>query len=258
MKRYLVGGVLGACFFALAGVSVADSLKISIGIRENNVPGPIFGDGGGSGNGIEWINRDGQTLTADGTWQLFTFTPATDSKLAFAGTTANSMLEPGHEWAVLEQIRILNDNGITSPIRLWIDDVTNSVAAGPVVQDFDAEALGTEVMFQEPRFSGSTSGNLFPGTTSVVSSSEAFSGSQSLQADFQFIDNDPTRWVRMSTFGMAGDPGQRNPIVRIIEPGGPAPTISFYAMARVVPEPASCLLLGLAGAALSFTRRRRN
>jgi hypothetical protein len=256
LRRCFIWSVLGAWLAAMAGELHATSLKISIAIRENNVAGPIFGDGGGSGNGIEWVNRDGQTLVADGTWQLFTFTPASDPLLAFAGTTANSMLEQGHEWAVLEHIRILNDTGITKPIRIWIDDVTNTVAAGPVVQDFEAAALGSEVMFQEPGFSGSTSGNLLPNSTTVVADSMAFSGSQSLQADFQFIDSNPTRWIRMTTFGLAGDPGQRNPIVRIVEPGAPAPTISFYAKAMAIPEPASLLLLVMAGTAMSCTRRR--
>jgi hypothetical protein len=245
--------VLAVCFCATATQLHAASLKISIAIRENNTAGAIFGDGGGSGGGIEWVNRDGQSLTADGTWQLFTFTPATDTLLAFAGTTANSMLEPGHEYAVLEHMRILNDTGITSPIRLWIDDVTNTVASGPVVQDFEAATVSTEVMFQEPGFSGSTVANLLPGSTTLVSNSMANSGSQSLQADFQFVDNTPTRWIRLTTFGT---PNQPNPRVRIVEPGGPAPTISFYAKALVIPEPASMVLVMMAAAAISGIRCR--
>jgi len=246
-------GVLAVCFCSTAAQLQAASLKISIAIRENNTAGTIFGDGGGSGGGIEWVNRDGQTLTADGAWQIFTFTPATDPLLAFAGATANSMLEPGHEYAVLEHVRILNDTGITSPIRMWIDDVTNTVASGPVTQDFEAATLGTEVMFQEPGFSGSTSANLLPASTTLVSDGTANSGLQSLQADFQFIDNTPTRWIRLTTFGT---PNQPNPRVRIIEPGGPAPTISFYAKAVVIPEPASMVLVMMGAIAVIGVRRR--
>jgi hypothetical protein len=244
--------MLAVCFCATTAQLRAASLKLSIAIRENNTAGPIFGDNGGSGGGIEWVNRDGQTLTADGTWQLFTFTPAADTLLAFAGTTADSMLEPGHEFAVLEHMRILNDTGITSPVRMWIDDVTNTVASGPVVQDFEAATLGTEVMFQEPGFSGSTSANLLPGSTTLVSNSMANSGSQSLQADFQFVDNTPTRWIRLTSFGT---PNQPNPRVRIIEPGAPAPTISFYAKAVVIPEPTSMVLILMAAAITGFRRR---
>jgi hypothetical protein len=245
-------GALGVCFMGTASELYASAVKVSIGIRETNTAGSIFGDGG-TGGGIEWVNRDGQTLTADGTWQLFTFTPATDTLLAFAGTTANSMLEPGHEFATLEHIRILNDEGITLPLRVWIDDVTNTIASGPVVQDFEAATLGSEVMFQEPGFSGSTSANLLPGSTTAVSNSMAHSGSQSLETNFQFVDNTPTRWVRLTSFGT---PNQPNPRVRIREAtGGPA-SISFYAKATVIPEPCTAWLLGIAGAALMGARIR--
>jgi hypothetical protein len=254
LNRCLVLSALGTSFCTLVGELPAASLKLSIAIRENDTAGPIFGDGGGSGNGIEWVNRDGQTLTADNTWQLFTFTPATDPLLAFAGSTADSTLEPGHEYAVLEHVRILNDEGITQPIRLWIDDVTNtSLAAGAVVQDFDAASLNTEVMFQEPNFSGSTAANLLPGGTTLVSDVMANSGSQSLEANFQFVDDTPTRWIRLTT---NGTPNQPNPRVRIVEPGGPAPTISFYAKAIVIPEPASFMLAIMAAVTVFGFRRR--
>lgn len=230
----------------------AASFKISIGIRETNDPGDIFGDGGLT-DGIEFINRDGQTLTADGTWQLFTFTPASDTLTAFAGTTANSVLEPGHEWAVLENIRLLNDEGITQPIRLWIDDITNTVASGPVVQDFETSILGSEVMFRAPGFSGSTTAFLEDGSLTAVSSSAANSGSQSLQMDFQFVNDLPTNWARITTFNTLNGP---NPRIRVRLPGALNPTLSFYARALVVPEPASLMLIGLTGIGLACTRTR--
>ncbi|HOA71870.1 MAG TPA: hypothetical protein PL151_02275 [Phycisphaerae bacterium] len=256
MARLSLRDIGLASLFILGSAWVVEgtSLQLSIGIRENNVPGPVFGNGGSSGGGIEWVNRDGQTLIADGTWQLFTFTPATDPLTAFAGTTANGQLEAGHEWAVLEHIRILNHVGITDPIRLWIDDVTNTVASGPIVQDFEAAALGTEVMFQEPGFSGSTTANVLPGSTTAVSDSTAYSGSKSLQFDLQFVDDSAARWVRVTTFDTANQP---NPLVRILEPGAPAPTISFYAKAMVIPEPSSLLLAcGLSLVAVRCRPRR--
>ena len=112
-------------------------MKISLGIREtNNVPPPAIFSNAGTVNGIEWVNLDGQTLVADGTWQLFTFTPATDALTAFAGATANGVLTPGIEVATLEHIRILNSDGITAPIRLWVDDVTNTVGSSHLWPDY--------------------------------------------------------------------------------------------------------------------------
>jgi hypothetical protein len=253
MKRKFILGLLILSLSLTSAALHAASIKVSIGIRETNSAGAIFGNGGTTG-GIEFVNRDGQTLTADGSWQLFTFTPASDPLTAFAGATANSMLEAGHEYATLENIRLLNDMGITKPIRVWIDDVTNTVASGPVVQDFETATLGTEVMFQEPSFSGSTSAFLLPGSVTAVSDSMANPGSRSLQLDFQFVNATPTNWIRLTTFNT---PNQPNPRVRIIEPGAPAPTISFYAKAVVIPEPASLLLAGLLSVALGCVRARR-
>ena len=256
LRNLLVGGLLVASL-SMGSVVHASSMKISIGMRENNVPGPTFANGGGSGGGIEWVNRDGQTLNVDGTWQLFTFTPATDPLLGFAGSTANSALEPGHEWAVFEHIRLLNDQGITKPIRLWIDDVTSTSSSGTVVESFESNSVGSQAMFRQPGFSGSTSGNLLNnglGMTTVVSNSAANSGSQSLQADFQFKDGTPTNWLRLTTSNTAT---LGNPLFRIVEPGAVAPTLSFYARGVTVPEPASLALVGLAGIGLVCLRTRK-
>lgn len=231
----------------------AQSVAISIGIRETGGSGPAFANGG-TANGIEWVNRDGQSLLLNDTWQLFTFTPATDPLLAFAGTTANSVLEPGLEWAVLEHIRILNSDGITAPIRVWIDDVANTTSTGTVSEGFELFGLGTEVIFQEPSFSGSTSANLVPGSTALVSGSAAFAGTQSDELNFQFVDGTPTRWVRLTTFNAMNQ--LPNPAVRVREPGAPNPTISFYAKAVVIPEPSS-MALGLMGFGLLAWLKRR-
>src|SRR5690606_34930947 len=91
-----------ALSLAAAGTVHAASVALSLGIRETGGSGPIFSNAG-SANGIEWVNRDGQSLELDGTWQQFTFTPATDTLLAFAGATANSILDD--DWAALEHIR---------------------------------------------------------------------------------------------------------------------------------------------------------
>src|SRR5690606_29366628 len=82
---------------ALGLASTASAqLAISIGIRETAAGGGSFtsiGADGGSLGGIEWVNRDAQTLVLDGTWQQFTFNIATDPLTGFAGTTANSVLD---------------------------------------------------------------------------------------------------------------------------------------------------------------------
>ncbi len=247
--------LMGALLLASVACLTANaaSMKISIGIRETGTAGAIFSNGGTT-NGIEHVKRDAQTFNLDGTWQQFSFTPASDPLTGFAGNTANHTLEPGLEWAVLEHIRLLNDEGITKPVRIWIDDVTNTVSTGPVVQNFDSSTLGSEVMFQEPNFSGSTAGFLAPGSVTAVSNSAAFSGNQSLQMDFQFINATPTNWVRLSTFAT---PNQPNPRIQVREAGQANPTVSFQIRGVAIPEPASMALIGLAGIALGCIRTKR-
>ena len=84
MKRFIFAALLlGVCCSAAS----AANLAVSLGIRETGGSGPIFSNGG-STNGIEFVNLDGQMLNANGTWQLFTFTPSTDTLTAFAGEFA--------------------------------------------------------------------------------------------------------------------------------------------------------------------------
>ena len=253
MRKHILGAImLCACS---SGSLYAANLAISLGIRETGGTGPIFSDAGTTG-GIEFVNLDGQMLALDGTWQQFTFTPASDTLTAFAGTTADSILDPGLEWAALEHIRIRNVEGITAPIRLWIDNITNTDASGPTVEGFEGQALGTEVMFQEPSFSGSTASNVAAGSTAAVTDSMAFEGSQSYETNFQFVDSTDTRWVRLTTFGTAI---LQDTALHVREPGAPNPTVSFYMKAAVIPEPATLSLvgLGLGLVALALVGRRR-
>lgn len=259
IKRFFAALLLAS----LTTVTVqAASLLVSIGVRETGNPNNLMvGDNGGSTGGIEWINRDGQTLTADGTWQRFSFTPLTDTLTAFAGATANGMLDD--DWGVLEHIRLANVTDGATRYQVWIDDIDNTTSVGPInFANFEAATVGTEVVFQEPRFSGSTSGNLqmLP-NTSLVTNTMAHSGAQSNQVDFEFLTDNPApaNWLRLTTFNA---PNQPNPLVRLRETviGGPVlpTTISFWAKAIVVPEPATAALAayGLLLAAGFGTRRR--
>ena len=204
----------------MAAVATAqNTVPISIGLRETGAGGGAaftnVGDDGGFAGGIEWINLDGQTLTLDGTWQQFTFDLAMDPVTLFAGATANGMLEGGY--GTIEHIRILNNNGVTEPITIFVDDVvneyddTNGRRIVATVEDFEGYGHGDEVMFQEPGFSGSTAGNINAGATGGVNNFVASRPIGAMQSDFQFVDNSPTRWLRLTTFNAINRP---NPQVR--------------------------------------------
>jgi hypothetical protein len=241
MKQLILSLTVG---LLLVSSAHAQSLDISIAVRETGGSGPAFSDAGSAG-GIEWVNRDGQSLALDGSWQLFSFTPSTDTLLAFAGTTADSILDT--EWGSLEHIRILNSGGITTPIQLWIDDVANTDSGGTTSEGFESFGIGSEVLFQEPSFSGSTAGNVLPGSTSAVTDSVAFSGNNSYELDFQFVDDTATRWVRLTTFGPIS---LQNAAMHLDETSG-APTISFYMRGVAVPEPSTVALAVVGGLALA-------
>jgi hypothetical protein len=239
----------------------AASLLVSIGVRETGNPNNLLvGANGGSTGGIEFINRDGQTLQADGTWQRFVFTPLTDPLTAFAGATANAVLDD--DWGTLEHIRLANVVDGATRFRVWIDDIDNTTSVGPVnFANFESAAVGTESVFQEPRFSGSTSANLqMTPNASLVTNSMAHTGTQSNQVDFDFLTDAaaPGNWVRLTTSNTANTP---NPLVRLRESvagGAPLPTtISFWAKAIVVPEPSTILLGSCSVALLSLALRRR-
>lgn len=201
-------------FLGLAAtIHAQGTVQISIGIRETEAGGGSFsaiGADGGSAGGIEFVNRDAQTLVLDGTWQQFTFNITTDPLVGFAGTTANGVLDG--TFGVLEHLRVLNAAGITEPITIWIDDVTNTTQTGGPTNfgTFESYATGTEVMFQEPSFSGSTSANLVAGSTAGVDNRVA-SRTSSYRFAFQFVDGTTTRWVRLTTFNATN---QRNPLIR--------------------------------------------
>ncbi|HEY3245138.1 MAG TPA: hypothetical protein VGM03_17485 [Phycisphaerae bacterium] len=245
---------LGVVLAIAVTARAVDTMSISIGLRETNSAQDIGGNGGTSGP-IEWVNLDGQTLTLDGTWQQFTFHLATDPITAFTG---NGILESTTGKGVLEHIRYKSNGGMigNSPVSIWIDDLVDNIdPAGPppptdvVVQDWEAFNPPAEVTFQEPRFSGSTSANLqLMPNLSVVDDTVAHNGVHSYRSDFQFIDNDPSRWVRLTTFNT---PNQPNPTVQFDMNS----TITFWLRGLAVPEPGSLLLLAVP-AILALRKRR--
>jgi len=248
--------VAAATMFAASAMGA--TLSISIGVRETDAgggPDNGIGGNGGSTGGIEFINLDGLTLALNNTWQQFSFDVAAANfngqVTPFAGATANGVLDGSY--GTLEHIRI-KSNGNTAPISLWIDDVVNTIdPAGPpppqsvlIGNGFEGFADGTQVMFLDPGFSGSTTANVLAGSTSGVDSSMFLNGAASYRVDFQFVDNDPTRWVRLTSFNALNVP---NPIVRFDQ----SSVVSFWM--KSVPEPSTLVLLLLTVAGMSLQRR---
>ena len=85
MKSKLTIAVLSLCVTSvMSQLSFAQSFKVSLGVRETNSTAAIGATSTPNTGGIEWINKDGLTVAADGTWQQLTWTFGTDSVTNFA------------------------------------------------------------------------------------------------------------------------------------------------------------------------------
>ncbi len=246
MRRYRflvccgIVGILSVSAFA------EPTLDISLGTRETGSTAEIGADGGTSGS-IEWVDLAGQSLVLNDTWQQFTFDMDT---APLTGFTGDGILDGAA--GTVEHIRF-DSLGFAGPITIWIDEVADAIdPPGPppaetiTFGDFEGYLDGDEVIFQEPSFSGSTAAHLLAGSVSGVDSSVAFAGDASYKVDFQFVDGDPSRWLRLTTFQT---PNLPNPTIAYDQDS----VVSFWM--KGVPEPSTALLLGLPAVAL--LRRRR-
>lgn len=245
----------------------AAELRFSLGVREtNNAAGTPLGSNGGATGTIEWVGRpnDGVTdldvalVPADNAWHLVTFDLNAGP---FRGFTGNHVLASTTGLGVLEHLRIANTTDGVKRYIVYIDDVVNTVNGTPtVLTNFDSDAAGAEVMFQDARFSGSTTANLqLTPNTNGVSSDFAVSGANSYKLEFEFVNDNPAgvggggTWARVTTSSATTLP---NPVIGV--PGSATNTSTVTMQLRVVaiPEPATCGLAAMVALGLAAARRR--
>lgn len=272
MKHYM-SVLIAFAVVASSGVASAGpvpTLTISMATRETGTVAagvPIGGNGGGgaaaTGSSIEWLNLDGQTLVLDGTWQQFTFDISAVPVTFFAGVQPPGGMpnQVDGTAGTLEHIRFRNTGTTPTPITLWIDDVVDNIdpngplPPGPTdmsVQDFEGFMSGAEVTFQEPHFSGSTSGFVeMVGQFAGVDNTVFHSGAASYRVEFSWEPDDIANlaaWLRLTTATGAGTL-DINPTIAYDQDS----IVSFWIMG--VPEPATLSLLVVGG--LLAVRRRR-
>jgi uncharacterized lipoprotein YddW (UPF0748 family) len=99
----------------------------------------------------------------------------------------------------------------------WRVAVERPACTPLMLTDFEGYAIGSEVLFRPPRYSGSTSGDLAqtPNVAAVTDSVTPVSGTQCYRVQWQFIDAEPERWMRLTTHNADAIP---NPTVALDRP----------------------------------------
>ncbi len=245
MRRSERVGVACVGVLFVAGTALAQSVALSLGIRETGTAAAI-GDDGGTSGGVEWVDLDVRSVPLDGAWHLVTFTLPGAALSPFAGASADGAYSTMR--GTIEHLRIRNVDGLAGPITLYLDDLSATDAAGaPTMLGWEGLPLGGTHVFQEPGFSGTTQASLVDMGVARVTDAMAYSGSQSYEVSFQWVDDDPSRWVRLTTFS-GGDLSGGNPAIDF---NG---AVSFRV--KGIPGPGVAGLACVAGVA-ALRRRRR-
>jgi len=206
-------------------------LKVAIGIRETGqASGTIGADGGITGN-IEWVGASGvingapqgKPLPTGTDWQEITFAwpsaGGNDPVLSF--NNGNGVVDGA--WGTLEHIAITIDEPYnTGRYVLYVDSIYNG---DTVLCDFDDTtkfSAGSVAMFRAPANSGTTAQHLmaYPNYAGVDASRGADGSAQSYRIEFQFVDSQPRRWVRLTTVDDASSPDMpvQNPLIDLSKP----------------------------------------
>ncbi len=207
---------------ATAGSGHNAGLLLSLGIRENtSLTGGIGEDGGTTGANITWIGASsknggapvGKAITPSSSWQTIEFDPVNDPKLAFTGAgTLNGA------FGVLEHLAVTVDpaNPDTGPYVLYIDNITNGSTVFGTYENPPYAPDTASVGFRPPAYSGSTDMNVLAvPSVSVVDGYHGDASAQSVRLEWQFRDESPSRWVRVTSGVAAGN--QPNPMVNLTQ-----------------------------------------
>lgn len=188
---------------------LAQNISIALGVREITSQTATVGSNGGYTGPMEWIGFSGQTLPIDGNWHDFFWTLGTDTVTAFTG---NGVIDGVR--GTLEHIRLVNTGGTSSVVNLWVDQIEAFDAEANVTtliaNGFEGYANAAQAVFRQPSLSGTTSDNVSATSSAGVAGDAAAVGTRSEKMSFNFVDTDPTRWVRITSFNTAN---AANPVI---------------------------------------------
>lgn len=152
------------------------------------------------------------------TLEDFRFDDLNAQQIGFGKLVNDQLPSLGHEGRINEQLIPTNtlltrydNHTFTSPTNSLNESlfgtgttffaITDKAAEIDTLQNFDSSAIGSTVLFRKPNYSGTTDQNILAGSTSLVVSEESYSSPNSLKVTFRFRDNEPYRWMRLTTSG---------------------------------------------------------
>ncbi len=153
------------------------------------------------GTADSWIMLDGPPgASVDTTGRVSGWTPAG----ADAGQTFD--------------FAVRASNATTSDDESWTVTVIDAPPCATIsITDFEGFASGAQVLFNRPRFSGTTIGDLAtePDQAEVTDAVDAFSGDSCSVVRWRYLDTSPERWMRLTTFNADSVP---NPTIQLDRP----------------------------------------
>jgi hypothetical protein len=182
-----------------------DSEMLEVGAGNGDV---LLGLGVTDSDGIEWLevttiglggSPQGIAVSPMNGWQTIIFDPA--NTVAITGFTGNGQIDAAT--GLLEHLAVTvnaaSPDRSSGVYRLYVDNVSNVGGVG-LITDFEGFLLGSEVLFQEPTYSGSTDFNLsFPPSDSANTDVYNNGGDRSQLLTWFFKDTGEDRWVRLTT-----------------------------------------------------------
>lgn len=152
------------------------------------------------------------------TLEDFRFDDLNAQQIGFGKLVNDQLPSLGHEGRINEQLVPTNtlltrydNHTFTSPTSSLNESlfgsgttfftITDKAAEVDTIQNFDSSVIGSTVLFRKPDHSGTTNQNILAGSTSSVVSEESYSSPNSLKVTFRFKDDEPYRWVRLTTSG---------------------------------------------------------
>jgi len=199
----------------------------------------------------EYVDVTSGTTFTDDFWTGWaggnTVTPTvvqTGNSIMWNPTVGNANNIAG-TWGVLEAIAFASaDETDSGPFDIYIDNLASGSSG--VFQDFEGFVAGTGagVVFNQPSYSGTTSGNILTLPNEAnISNAAADTGTKSIRVRWQFTSGATNLWMRFNTFQTSV---MRSPQVNLDEP------ISFRILiqpvgATPVPPPPPVLTVSRVG-----------